>query len=62
MKIGINITILGITALICITVVCVVAVASGFNGALLTGAMASLVAIPTGIITKLVVEKKAKKE
>lgn len=58
MRLGFNIAIVCIIAMLCVTAIVIVAVANGFDSALITGGIASLIGIPTFLITKITVERK----
>lgn len=58
MKLGINLTFIVITSMLCITCIMLVALAKGLDGVLTTGALALLAGIPTWFITKKVTEKR----
>jgi len=58
MRLGFNIAIVCIVTLICVTSVLIVAVASGFDGALISGGCATLVGIPTFLLTKFAYTRK----
>ena len=60
MKIGYNITILCIVAILCITGLEIVAIANGLNGVLLASTIGAIVGLPTFVITKLVVTRRKK--
>jgi len=57
MKIGFNLTIIVMTAMVCISVIMLVALSKGLDGVLTTGTLALLAGIPTWFITKKVKEK-----
>lgn len=58
MKLGLNLTIVVVTAMACITGIMLVALSKGLDGTLTTGSLALLAGIPTWFITKKVAEKK----
>ncbi|GAJ00426.1 unnamed protein product [marine sediment metagenome] len=51
MRLGFNIAIVCIVTVLCVTALLIVAVANGHNSALITGGCATLVGIPTAILT-----------
>ena len=59
MKLGINLTLVIMTSMLCITGLEVFALSKGIDGVLLTGTIGALAAIPAWFITKKVSEKKA---
>ena len=59
-RIGFNITLICVVAILCVTALEIVALASGINGGILTSALGFIVSIPTFVITKMVIEKKHK--
>lgn len=60
MRLGFNIAIVCIVTLLCITAVLITAVSMGHNSALITGGVATLAAVPTGILTFFVAKFKYK--
>lgn len=64
MKLGFNIALVCIITILCVTALLIVAVANGIDGALMTGGIASLIAIPTFFVTRVTtqhaIEKKQK--
>lgn len=62
MRVGFNIALVCIVALLCIGAVAVTGLAMGHNGTLVALSFTALGAIPAGLITWLVTKGKEKKE
>jgi len=58
-KLGFNIAIVCIVTSLCITSLLIVAVANGHDGAMITGGCATLIGIPTYLVTKFVYKKQS---
>ena len=61
MKVGLNLTLITITAMLCITALEVYALSKGVNGVLLTAVIGALAGVPTWFVTKRVMAGKAGK-
>jgi len=59
-KLGFNIAIVSIVTLLCITAVLITALSMGYNGVLTTGGIATLAAVPTGLVTFFATKAKNK--
>ena len=57
MRLGTNITILCLGAIICITLLECVALSNGINGTLQSLSVAAIVGLPTAVITRIVTKK-----
>ncbi len=62
MRLGFNIAIICIITILCVTALLIVAVANGIDGALMTGGIASLIAIPTFFVTRYTTIKQNNKK
>ena len=62
MKLGLNLTIIIMTAIICITGLNLYALSKGIDGILLTATIGAIVGIPTWFITKKVSQAKGDKK
>lgn len=60
MKLGFNIAIVAIVTLICISAVLITALSMGYNGVITTGGVATLAAVPTGLLTFFAAKAKYK--
>lgn len=56
-KIGFNITILCVVAILCVTILELFAMANNINGVALAGSIGVIVGLPTAIITRLITKK-----
>lgn len=56
-KLGLNITLLSVTALICVTALEVVALMNGINGVALSTTIGLIVSLPTFAITRLICKR-----
>ena len=60
LKIGVNLTIVCVVALLCVTFLVALALYKGIDGVLLTIAIGLIVGLPTAVITKKITESKKK--
>ena len=60
MRLSFNIAIVCVVTLLCVTSVLIVGIANGHNSAVITGGCATLVGIPTFLLTKWAYTKKPK--
>jgi len=62
MKLGLNITIIIIVCVVCVTGLCLFAMSKGIDGILLAGTIGAILGVPTWFISKKVTEIKANKK